>query len=575
VIRALVGLLLVASLWSVPAAAVEPLLRVRSRLRIDLEPPRRVARGLLVQGTLRDAASQEPVPGRAVAISVEGAPSFYRYAEPTREDGTFRWEVPLPPGVYHLKLAAGGDDDYAAAPPIDQSMDVSRRSPALTLEMPERVSAADPSLTITAQASERDQDGPPRPAELQVALLLDDRPLATLYLRGGRAEDVLPTAQFGPPGTQHHLRLRFAGDPLRNPATVERTLLVTTPTQLAVDATPGELRWRGRLTVTGALSDVAGPIAGQRVALWRDAAGGLEEVELGTAVSDAHGRFSLVLQGGTLPPGPQVLEVRHQPQVSWREPSRSVALPIDARPPEPWPLAWWLSPILTLALLAGVTARRRRPLARLAERKRARREAQAARTVGLTESKKGLLSTLRAAHDLGLSGQVCEHPTLRPVPGARLRVTAGAQGETRELEVDADGRYALEGLPPGPLRVEVSAPGYLSERFERALPHRGELRGARVLLVPLRARIFGVYRALALPLLPRPQLAEIWTPRELLSHVRRSSLLTDEWAALTTLVEEACFGARLPDPAVLAEVERLAGEAGGPSRAKRGGVVVS
>src|SRR5262249_22642554 len=129
---------------------------------------------------------------------------------------------------------------------------------------------------------------------------------------------------------------------------------------------------------------------------------------------------------------------------------------------------------------------------------------------------------------------------------------------------DEQGRFALEELGAGTLAVEVKAPGYVSERFDRTVPHRGELRGARVLLSPIRARIFAAWDRAARPLAPRPQVMpqslEIWTPRELLSHVRGKQLITDELARLTAAVERSCYGASLPDLEALAHVEALASE---------------
>jgi hypothetical protein len=79
-----------------------------------------------------------------------------------------------------------------------------------------------------------------------------------------------------------------------------------------------------------------------------------------------------------------------------------------------------------------------------------------------------------------------------------------------------------------------------------------------VLLRPIRDQIFAVYQEVARPLFPDPALAATWTPRELLHHVAHSQLLFEELAALTHLVETACFGPHLPDTATLAEAERLA-----------------
>src|SRR5258705_524837 len=80
------------------AGAEEPVLHVKARTRIDLTSVVRVAGGVLLKGALVDTALEEPIPGRTVAIAVDGPNGFYRYAEPTSDDGTFRWRVPLPLG---------------------------------------------------------------------------------------------------------------------------------------------------------------------------------------------------------------------------------------------------------------------------------------------------------------------------------------------------------------------------------------------------------------------------------------------------------------------------------------------
>jgi hypothetical protein len=152
------------------------------------------------------------------------------------------------------------------------------------------------------------------------------------------------------------------------------------------------------------------------------------------------------------------------------------------------------------------------------------------------------------------------------LPTAIVKISTAAQ--TRELPVDEEGRFAIEGLPAGPIRIEVHAPGYIVEKFTRQVPHRGELRDVRVLLVPIRARIFSTYQQVVKPLYPKAQLVDLWTPRDLLGHVRKRSMVVDELQALTSLVELAYWGAHAPNLAMLAEAERLAaGMSQGPATA--------
>ena len=113
----------------------------------------------------------------------------------------------------------------------------------------------------------------------------------------------------------------------------------------------------------------------------------------------------------------------------------------------------------------------------------------------------------------------------------------------------------------GPILVDIAAAGYVSERFRRVLPHRGELRGARIRLIPVRVRIFDAWRRAAAPLQPEKQRPSdaLMTPRELLRHVESRALLPNEpLQALTALVESAVWAAHAPSHEDLVEAERLA-----------------
>ena len=120
----------------------------------------------------------------------------------------------------------------------------------------------------------------------------------------------------------------------------------------------------------------------------------------------------------------------------------------------------------------------------------------------------------------------------------------------REVRTANDGSFTLERLPPGELRAEVSAPGYVTEAFVVTIPHRGELRGVRVDLVPVRERVFQLYRRAAEPVLPDGKLWGIWSPRQIVDHVR-SKRPSPALADLTDFVEEIYFSPRVAAEAVL------------------------
>ncbi len=135
-------------------------------------------------------------------------------------------------------------------------------------------------------------------------------------------------------------------------------------------------------------------------------------------------------------------------------------------------------------------------------------------------------------------------------PIAEARVELADAG----VATDADGRFELEELPDGEHRARVTCEGYVTESFAVTIPHRGELRDARVDLLPVRERIFQLYREVAEPLLPRPDLWGVWTPRQIFEHVRKSHPAR-ALAELTDYVEEKYFSARVPAESELPQAE--------------------
>lgn len=553
-VRALAAVAVVVAAVVPAARADNPVIHVRGRLRIDLDSIERAPGGLTVSGSLRDDATDEPVGGRTVAISVEGDHGFWHYAEPSNPDGSFRWHVPVPLGAYRLHLGAGADDDYVAATAIDRTVDVGRRTPTVTVQAPARIGAHAASLHVIVEAHESDGLGPPRAFDGEVWLSIAGRRRTSLVVQDGHGEtDEL--GPFGRAGERIAVTADIAATDERNGATGTRSVLLTTPTAITLEVDEARVAANDDVGVRGLLRDDDGALAHVAVVV------GLENgASLGSFTTDEHGRFSGSLRARDLPGGSVFLEARYAPQEDWRDASVSPTVPIEILPSPPvavWPYV--VSPALTLlAALLVFAARDRRWRRYFVVARRARRIAAApATSPGLTESRRGILSSLRRA-DHGVSGIVVDAADDRPIADATL-VARTADGQSHAATVDERGHFAFEDLPPGPLVVEAAAPGYVAERFSRTLPHRGELRNARVRLVPVRARIFDAWRRAAAPLYPTPRAAETMTPRELLDHLQRRRLLpNDRMGALTRLVEAAVWGAQAPSTDNLAEVERLA-----------------
>lgn len=551
--RALAAVAVIATA-AATARADNPVIHVRARLRIDLDSVERAPGGLTVSGSLRDDATDEPVAGRTVAISVEGDHGFWHYAEPTGPDGGFRWHVPVPLGAYRLHLGAGGDGDYLAPAAIDRTVDVSRRTPTVTVQAPARIAAHAPSLHVVVEAHETDGLGPPRAFDGHAWISIGGRGRTDLLVQDGHGE-VDELGPFGRAGQRVDVTATVAATDERNGATGTRSVLLTSPTSITLDVDEKRVAADDELGVGGILRDDDGPVAHVAVVV------GLENgADLGRFTTDERGRFSGAIRTRELATGSVFLEARYAPLEDWRDASVSPTVPVEVLPAPPvalWPYV--VSPTLTLlAALVVFAARDRRWRRYFAVARRARRIAAApATSPGLTEGRRGILSSLRRP-DHGISGFVVDAADDRAIPAATL-VARTADGQSHAATVDERGRFAFEDLPPGPLVVEAAAPGYVAERFSRTLPHRGELRNARVRLVPVRARIFDAWRRAVAPLYPTPRAAETMTPRELLEHLERRRLVPNEsMAALTSRVEAAVWGPHPPSTDDLADVERLA-----------------
>ena len=550
----------VALLWPSAAAADEPVLHVRAKLRVDIDGIERVADGLVVRGQLRDDANDEPVAGRTVAISVEGDHGFYHYAEPAGPDGTFRWRVPLPLGSYRLHIAAGGDDEYVGAPPIDRVIDVARSTPNLIIHAPERWATAAESLHVVVEGLEERGDGSPHALQdVDGVVMIDGKRYGDAHFANGRSEIDLP-GPFGRPGQQIALVVTVAADELRNAAQATHMILLTTTSRVTLEADRLQVAPDDKLVLRGLATDDGGHVANAAIGIGKE--GGPDLV---TVLTDDSGHFEATLRALDLGPranGEALLEARLHPRDDWREPALSPTLAIkllEAPPITVWP--YLVSPLLTLLAAAAFLAGRERRWTRWRIRRRAvQRAAAPPPAVGLTEARPSILSTLRGRADHGLTGVVVDAVDDRPLAIAGV-VARSASGEARAATVDENGFFALEGLPPGPIVVDIAAAGYVSERFRRVLPHRGELRGARIRLVPVRVRIFDAWRRAIGPLAPEKKRPNdtFMTPRELLRYVDSRAILPNEpLHALTALVESAVWAAHAPSHEDLAEAERLA-----------------
>ncbi len=154
---------------------------------------------------------------------------------------------------------------------------------------------------------------------------------------------------------------------------------------------------------------------------------------------------------------------------------------------------------------------------------------------------------------MDVEGHIRDAMTKEPINMARLEVTGTPP---QILQTDAKGWFRTASLHAGEHVLAISADGFVSEECRVQVPHRGEFHGTTIDLLPVREKIFALYKDALRPRLPNPKLWGIWTPRQILDHVRETRP-SNELSALTDFVEETFFSQRTPNESILDEARSL------------------
>jgi hypothetical protein len=516
---------------------------IKAQTQLVLERVRLLDDGQIeVRGALLDRLTGDGLADQTIAVRIGSGDDIGSGSATTGRDGKFTAIVfGAPGGAQRIELAFAGGGLLDRAEPFVTTTDPARAQVALSLRAEEAAGGAN--LTVTATVDDR-------PAELPVQLLFgpptgDLKKLADT--RTG-APVLLTRAMTGGPGTQR-IRAVYAGDDTRQAATAEVTLELGSATKTTMKLSATSLAYEDELTVTGAVTDEEGrPVPRASVTL------STGDRRLAQGATGADGTYKFEVEAEIFGQGQFGVKVRAEPGTTATRPSDSPPAIIRIAAPQPVPVSYTIAAFLATALAAGgfFTARAKPWL-------RFRRPAPPAEAPanggnaeqtdgGLVVNRPGLVSTLRRPSDDGFSGVVRDTVRGRPVSGAVVRLLLG--DAEREQRTGADGSFALDKLALGEWRAEVAAPGHVTERFVVSIPHRGELRGVRIDLVPVRERVFQLYRRAAEPILPEPRLWGIWSPRQVVDHVR-AHRPSPALAELTDFVEEVYFSQRVTDEAAL------------------------
>ncbi len=528
------------------SALAAPTIDIRAQTAVSLDKVRLRGDGAAeVTGQLVDKLTGDGIGNQTVHVRIA---NDYVTTQ-TGPDGRFRALITVPPGPQSVEL------EYIGGPLLEPSAlttvtDPSRLQVALAINVEDAPGGARVTVTATAE------DAPITvPIELSVANRLelggnpdDFRAIHTVTLDAGTAF-ALTRKLAGGPGAKR-LRAVFAGDATRQHAQADAAFELSTATQTSMAVSTLKLAYEDNLVVTGKVVDEDDrPIARAAVTL----VSGDRRLAQGATTDD--GGYTFKVEGEIIGQGQYGIQVQSDPGISFIKPSRSELAIIKVSSPQPVPVSYTIAAFVLTGLAAGGFF-----LARAKPWQRFRRAAPAAEvpanesetdqlTGGMVANKPSVMSTLRRPNDDGFSGVVRDTVRSRPVPEAVVVLTLGDL--ERDIRTDEDGSFVLEKLPPGEWRAEVAAPGHCTEKFGVSIPHRGELRGVRIDLVPVRERVFQLYRRAAEPLLPEARLWGVWSPRQIVDHVR-SKRQSPALADLTDFVEEVYFSPRLAPETILA-----------------------
>jgi hypothetical protein len=530
--------LLILAVLAKAAVAAPQVVEIRAQTKLVLDRMRLIGDDQAeIRGQLLDSLTGDGIPGQTVAVQVAGTTEHAT----TGSDGRFVITVAVGSGPQSIDLSFRGAPRMTASQ-LSEVTDPARAQVTLAIDAQDVPGGVQVIVHATADDL---------PSQLPIALSVgppSNGPLTALTQVTSGAPYLLSRKAAGGPGTRR-LQAAFAGDDTRQAAKAERTIELTAASATTIALSASRIAYEDDLGVTGKVVDEDDqPIGRAAVTL----TSGDRRLAQGATADDGSYRFRV--EGEILGQGQWGLKVQADPGKSSIRPSRSAPEIVRVAPPQRVPVSYTIMAFLATALAAGgFFAARARPWQKL------RRPAPPAEVPanaapdeavdgGLVVARPGLVSTLRRASDDSFSGVVRDAVRGRPVADAVVQLRLAEI--RRSVTTAGDGTFAFEALPMGEWLAEVKAHGHVTENFMVSIPHRGELRGVRVDLVPVRERVFQLYRRAAEPILPEPRLWGVWSPRQIVDHVR-SRRPSPALAELTSFVEEIYFSSRVADETML------------------------
>ena len=513
-----------------------PQVEIKAKSALSLTKVKTRDNGIEIWGQLVDKLTNEGLGGQNVTVTIDGQVETAM----TQPDGSFRVVMPPEsPGPVKVQLGYGGTRSLDRADQLTVTTDPSKQQIELTIT---KITDEPNGARLRIQANGEDGPVDKLPIALAIAPQMTDA-FRNLKPAVSNSDVALTRKSAGGPG-MYRLRATYQGDDHDQPASKEVLIELASSTATAMTLSTKKLAYENDLVVKGTVMDDDNrPVAAATVTL----TSGDRRLAQGATNDDGTYRFGV--EASVLGSGEIALQVQTDPGRSFVKPSRSEPQIVAVAKPAPVPVSYTIAAFLATGLAAAAffVARKKpwqrlRRVAPLVEGNPDDVAIDVNNDGGLVPAKPGVVATLRRAQDDGFSGIVRDNVRGRPIVDAVVRLVLG--DTAREVRSAADGAFAVENLGGGDWHAEVAAPGHVTERFTVSIPHRGELRGVRVDLVPVRERVFQLYRRAAEPVLPEARLWGIWTPRQIVDHVR-TKRPTPALAELTDFVEEIYFSPRL------------------------------
>lgn len=522
---------------------------IHERIDITMDPVRRQGDQVVFSGRLTERSTGAGAMYLEINIEVDELQARVT----TDERGYFIQQFRVEQGEHLLAIDFRGSEYLDPAHFEIADFDITKRPLLLSIEVPQRVEDSD-SVEVTLRAT---SDG--APAALNLEMYLGTLGTDTLPPLGTKrtAQDgshtlTLDAEQLGEPGRKR-IEIRFPGSINFDAATAVATFTLTTSSQLSLSVATKSYSYGDTLVARGRLLDGRGdPLPNQLVSLE------ISSQSVASSKTDDRGDYVIRLDTEELGSGTTILQTVFNPSQSFRSTDRSDPVTVVVGERKPVPIAFTLAAFAAtgLALLSFVGLRtrpwerwRRREMPPLDNANEPSEQPIEPKT-GLIQAPSKLSSTLRRAAHYDITGSIRDAVTKDLVAEAAIHLEG--QGSLAALQ----GRFEIGDLSPGEHQVTIIAHGFVRESFSVRVPHRGELHNVHIDLMPVRERIFALYKRAARGLLPGPELWGIWTPREILDHVRRSEP-KEALKQLTDFVEETFFSQRIASEEAIVVAQKM------------------